>query len=1334
MSVTVGSLGYVSTLDNSDFQAKSLQDIQLIRLRLQLTGDDSGIKKYDAAYKAAAEEQAALQKQLNAILEETKVKIADVAAAQAKPVSKTIVSDSRAEVELYKQGLVGLSEVNEAAAVTVEDLRARLAGVQSAIIELNALNEKGTVSTEVYSSAIANLTQNEIRLKAAIDSATASEIVETETRIKAAASIQTEIGLIENLKIELDKLKAAKITIVDPAQLARQNALIQETEAELKRLNNVGKVGFDAQGVAIKNTTAKVDPFSRAISRATSLSQIGATVVSRLTRQIIGLGVGLLSFYIGAKAIEALINYIKNLDVFSGRLDQLKHNLEAYNEVQKEANQQSTKQTTNLRILYNTATDVNVAYDDRIKAAKELKKEFPDEFANSSALAIINGKLKSSYDDLTKTIIEQARAQSVLSKIQEIEAKRADIAFQRDKNNSAKFSEISKVKGIISGGSGGTGGAGGIITEDQQRNNIKARTDIANKTLEENDKILKGQEDFLIKYAGGDKKLADIIEGGNDLIKDPLKRFNDIIKNASSSDDLKNLQKSLQAKLNSLAPDDKDISVYQEKIRQVEKLLKAYSPKVDDNKSALNAEKQSLKERLDLLNKVNDALVNTRRESLSEDQQALTQISDRFSKLKRDIEAYNINPKNKKNVIGANVFEEINNSERAAQINQANENENKYIQQDIDKKKKLYEDYEQYRTKVGSDVADKEYQDLLRSGKNFKDYLSNQQKAIDQADVSGAIKERIEIIKKYFDDLTQEQKVQLENLLIQYATDAQKRQAIIATSLDNEKKLRSAGADKQADQARKETQEVLTALDVDSFKKLDAYKSLFDGIDYLSTKQAKVALDKLKKYLNDNKSNLTPEAVKIIQRLINDTSNNINNDFPEGLKKVASGFEEISSSVSDFDSNLSSALSTISKVISGVANIKSNINSIKAPGADIFSKITGGLGIVSSAIGVFSAIGGLFSNSKEKAEQLQYAQGLQLKQTEAINKSLERQLALNKELYGTQRLTAYQKSLTDIKDAQDKALASLNGRLSLSGNKTLDEKYIDGFNNNGNVNAFLGTVIDQLKAKGIIVDLSTQSLEQLQVLLDSGKLDERTGAIVQQLVDLKEQYTDTFNTIRAETIGSTFESQLDNIVSLFENATTTAEDFANNFQKIIQQSIINSFKRQFLEKQLQGFYEQFSAFTDPKTSGGALNASEINQLQILYNQIIEKAKINFDQLQQATGIVFGNDTSSNQNSLQGSIKASLTEDTGTVLAGVFKGVQLNTYQTNQLLKDQNLSFSQLLAIAQTTLNVAIQIEINTRKTADNSDALPPMLEEIKGINKNTNGSYSIAARAAGINA
>lgn len=78
-----------------------------------------------------------------------------------------------------------------------------------------------------------------------------------------------------------------------------------------------------------------------------------------------------------------------------------------------------TENISKLRTLVAIINDHNRAEQDRINAAQVLKKTYDEQLANYSAEEIALGKAKTALDEITKSLVEQAKARALLNKITE---------------------------------------------------------------------------------------------------------------------------------------------------------------------------------------------------------------------------------------------------------------------------------------------------------------------------------------------------------------------------------------------------------------------------------------------------------------------------------------------------------------------------------------------------------------------------------------------------------------------------------------------------------------------------------------------------------------------------------------------------------------------------------------------------------------------------------------------------------------------------------------------------------------------------------------------------
>lgn len=95
-------------------------------------------------------------------------------------------------------------------------------------------------------------------------------------------------------------------------------------------------------------------------------------------------------------------------------------------EAYKETDKERVKEIAKLQTLYFVAQDQQRSYEDRITAARAMKKEYEDEFANLSEEEILLGRAKTAYDKLTETLVEQATARAYLNKITALQEQMID--------------------------------------------------------------------------------------------------------------------------------------------------------------------------------------------------------------------------------------------------------------------------------------------------------------------------------------------------------------------------------------------------------------------------------------------------------------------------------------------------------------------------------------------------------------------------------------------------------------------------------------------------------------------------------------------------------------------------------------------------------------------------------------------------------------------------------------------------------------------------------------------------------------------------------------------
>lgn len=305
-------------------------------------------------------------------------------------------------------------------------------------------------------------------------------------------------GLLFKAKASLDTYRKAAENALNPNTLNLYNLKIQKAELEVQKLTNLGKVGFDSFGNAIKQSSGSVTALGTGLTKGLSALRTIAYVVP---------GIGIAGIF--NLAFEALTPLVSKLFDFNTALADTHIKFKLLNEAISQGNVEAGKTITGLKVLYDAAT--NVANSDalRTRAAKELQKQFPETFKNESLQAIKLGELSDKYQQLTKDIIENARAAAIAKKLEDIAGKQLESDFQKRKILNAESNELSRVKGPIraltgstaSGSAMGTSGANfTTISVNQLKNTIAQRAQAALAIQAINDATLQDQYDFLQKF------------------------------------------------------------------------------------------------------------------------------------------------------------------------------------------------------------------------------------------------------------------------------------------------------------------------------------------------------------------------------------------------------------------------------------------------------------------------------------------------------------------------------------------------------------------------------------------------------------------------------------------------------------------------------------------------------------------------------------------------------------------------------------------------------------------------------------------------------------------
>ena len=327
----------------------------------------------------------------------------------------------------------------------------------------------------------------------------------------------------------------------------------------------------------------------------------------------------------------------------------LTDNTKEFNEALKAENQAIGKEISDLKILYNTATDTNKSYNERLDAVHKLQENYPSYFGNIKAEIIMNGKAQSSYEALTTSIKASARARAAQAILEKREAERISKEEELRKRIEAKNEEIKYVKKskgnqIIDDTFGTSGvdefGVPRAITVDK-----------GTKLNHLNDqllKIYKEQENLENEWNKKDKNLLDIINENQKIAKQYEDNKNKTTggTNIVVPDTKKSKTKTNNEKDHSLENSENERKKSLEDLSKYDKLRLDLERKYQDEKAIIVAESQK-KEKDDEKTRHDRELENIQLEN-NEKLREIKKINEDIAKLEKE-KSKTKDPKAKKN-------------------------------------------------------------------------------------------------------------------------------------------------------------------------------------------------------------------------------------------------------------------------------------------------------------------------------------------------------------------------------------------------------------------------------------------------------------------------------------------------------------------------------------------------------------------------------------------------------------------------------------------------------------------------------------------------------------
>lgn len=239
-----------------------------------------------------------------------------------------------------------------------------------------------------------------------------------------AANVQALTGQINGLKAGLKDLKKTK------EEVAKTPSIDIDTEAVTRKTNNL-KMQFSQVARELPSLAMGPQMFIMAISNNLPMladaiadvrkqnellaasGQKGVPVWKQLASSIFSWQTALVAaISLGIVFGKDIANWVSSLFKAKKELSETQQLQESLNTSRRKGGEAASEESAKLRILYTASQDTSKSMRERNKAVDELQKMYPDYFGKLSNEAILAGNAASAYDELTKAIIRKGQAQA----------------------------------------------------------------------------------------------------------------------------------------------------------------------------------------------------------------------------------------------------------------------------------------------------------------------------------------------------------------------------------------------------------------------------------------------------------------------------------------------------------------------------------------------------------------------------------------------------------------------------------------------------------------------------------------------------------------------------------------------------------------------------------------------------------------------------------------------------------------------------------------------------------------------------------------------------------
>ena len=1050
-----------------------------------------------------------------------------------------------------------------------------------------------------------------------------------------AANIQALTGQVRGLEAGLKELKKTK------EETEKTQTIDIDTEAVTRKTNNL-KMQFSQVARELPSLAMGPQMFILAISNNLPMladaiadvrkqnellaasGQKGVPVWKQLAGAVFSWQTALVAaISLGIVFGKDIANWVKELINGKKAIDNNKEALENYKKAMLDSQQAAQEEIVQLNLLYQAAVDSSKGMNERISAVKELKKEFPQYFKNLSDEEVLVGKAADKYNELATAIMASAKAQAAKETL--IKNSKEILDLESKITEEYKKQELNEVKRTE---------AVGKLKEGQNRTFLPVSNDVIDAVNRDYDRFFNQSEEKITEWR---KKIYDLTKFNKSLVDQV--NIEDLLFESDGGDNTNKKEKNdyasqlADARVKAQQTTEKlRIQIMQEGIAKRKALAKQ---EYDEQLADIDKQERDTIAKMDKARKQGDNIPQSQYDEVKTEADEQRLLAEKIL------------------------------AEKIYQINK------EYLDKTLDAEIEYNKQYGTWQEKREAVALEYTKKIALAQTEAEKKLLKEKGKEAVAAVDFEEFKESInwELIFGNLDKVAKQELQKLRAQLEQFRQSPEYKNMAI----DERKVLDEALNEIQQNIIEKggllgNLPEQLQVL-AEAQNELEKAQSEYNKSLILGTEAEKEAALKKRNQAQANvinaQANVNAAADLTGQRFSKVTDSMIR------LSEAGSDLSRLGNSIGTLIDAFSDADSKIGGIVGSIIGVLEQLGDQGISGfvGGILENVSNLAGHMWDTIGSFFGVKGLggifygadYSGYEQMKSQYETLSGIW---DELIDKK-QQYIDIS---YGEEAEKAYQESVNLLNQKMQQAYALAEARKSAGSSMG---SHSIAYRQNRDLGGYASELYKYVNQNGNYNDITNAllgaSADQLRNVRDNmwafwAGLDAEFRNALEQIIACDDQIDDLGEKMNEVMTGVDFSSFQNSFVDMLNDLDSTSQDFADNFEKYLQNAVFSSLIANKYKSRIEALYKDWTEKAD-----GGLTTDEVNKLRQDYQNIINDMLAEREQIMNS----FGWESSSSGSSQSPSSGAltTITQDSISTFEAIGRNMQTHLANTDKFVQE-----------------------------------------------------------------